>query len=287
MLSYVDRIQLVVPDREDAVRTWQDLFDAEKTGEDGSRFLNAHRTTVRAGATDFEFLEPAGSGPVQEFAGRRGQGLYGAGFCTPDFGAMVRHFSSHEVPFTEEDGRVYLAPDATHGMPAVISPEGLRGRSGHIHHVYEVTNVVRDWQDTAALYTRIFGLDPTRYSRIKSHNFGYEGTLTLFNPPERLDRIEITQTNADGAMDRFFRRHGQSLYMCYIEADDVPALAERLAARGARYEHSDRSPEVGLFIHPSALHGMLMGVSRTNFAWAWSGRPELAGEGATEIHPVD
>jgi hypothetical protein len=31
-----------------------------------------------------------------------------------------------------------------------------------------------------------------------------------------------------------------------------------------------------MFIHPSALCGMLMGISRTNEAWKWSGRPELA-----------
>lgn len=287
MLSYVDRVQLVVPDPAAAVQTWQDLFAAEKTGEGFSNFLNANITTVRAGATDFEFLEPVGPGPAADFAAARRQGLYGVGFSAPSLLNIVRHFDSSRVPFVEEDGRIYLRPGATHGMPTVVSQEGSRERAGIIRHVYEVTNVVRDWQDTAAHYTRIFGLDPTRYSRIKSHNFGYDGTLTLFNPPDRLDRIEITQTNAEGAMDRFYRKNGPSLYMCYIETDDVPALAERLDARGARYEHSDRSPEVGLFIHPSALHGMLMGVSRTNFAWVWSGRPELAGEGATDIHPVD
>ena len=49
MLSYVDRIQMVVPDREAAVERWGALFGAEVVGEDGSRHLNAHRTTVQAG----------------------------------------------------------------------------------------------------------------------------------------------------------------------------------------------------------------------------------------------
>jgi hypothetical protein len=35
-----------------------------------------------------------------------------------------------------------------------------------------------------------------------------------------------------------------------------------------------------MFIHPTALHGVLMGISRTNWAWTWSGHPELAGAGA-------
>jgi hypothetical protein len=83
-------------------------------------------------------------------------------------------------------------------------------------------------------------------------------------------------------MHRFFQRRGPSLYMCYIETDDVMELAGRLKAKGLRYAHSEaRAEDAGLFIHPSALYGMLMGVSRTNFAWTWSGRPELAGPGAT------
>ena len=148
-----------------------------------------------------------------------------------------------------------------------------------IRFVYEVTNPVADAKATTAHYARIFSLDASRFCPIESHGFGYDGTLTLFNPPDRLDRIEVTRTNGGGAMDRFYHRRGASLYMCYIEVDDVPALAARLEANECRYALSDeKDPDVGLFIHPSALFGMLMGVSRTNYAWTWSGRPHLAGK---------
>jgi hypothetical protein len=65
--------------------------------------------------------------------------------------------------------------------------------------------------------------------------------------------------------------------MGYVETDDVAAIQRRLEDQGARYtgRSDDPNPE-GLFIHPTAMHGMLMGVSRTNLAWSWSGRPELA-----------
>ncbi|MGI8925052.1 MAG: VOC family protein [Tepidiformaceae bacterium] len=285
MLTSVDRIQLVVADREAAVETWAALFGAEKLSEGGSRLLNAHRTTVRAGSTDFEFLQPAGPGRLQHWAERWGQGLYGVGFSTPDIGALARHFDSERVTYDDEKGRLVLADEQTHGMPTTISQDETREPVGHIRHAYEVTNPVADWQDTAALYTRIFGLDPTRYSAIRSERFGYEGTLTLFDPPAKLDRIEITQTWGDGAMNRFFQKRGPSLYMCYIETDDVMALAERLRARNARFSQGeDRAAEVGLFIHPTTLNGMLMGVSRTDHAWVWSGHPELAGPGAAELH---
>ncbi len=78
-------------------------------------------------------------------------------------------------------------------------------------------------------------------------------------------------------MGRFHARRGQSIYMGYVETDDVAAVQSALEAQGARYagRTDDPNPE-GLFIHPSALHGMLLGVSRTNLAWTWSGHPELA-----------
>ncbi len=285
MLSRVDRVQMVVADRDAAVEKFSQLFGARKTGEDGSRFLNAHRTTVQAGASEFEFLVPAGPGPVEDFASHWGQGLYGVGFSTPDVAAMARRFDSQQVKFTDEKGRLYLDITETHGMPTVIVPDEGRDMVGHIRYLYEVTDPVADWQETAALYTRIFGLDPSRFSPIQSKLYGYDGTLTLFDPPGRLDRIEITQTYGGGAMDRFYRRRGQSLYMCYVETDDVVGLAERLRACNARFSDSeDRPPETGLFIHPSTLFGMLMGVSITNFAWVWSGRPDLAPPGAAESY---
>lgn len=282
MLSYVDRVQLVVPDRAAAVETWKNLFGAEQIGEDGSRFLNAHRSTVQAGTSLFEFLEPAGEGPVQTWAEKWTQGLYGVGFATPSMLDMERHLDSQRVKFTKENGALYLPPDATHGMPAMVVKETMRSPAGIIRHLYEVTNPVADWQDTAALYTRIFGLDPTKFSPISSDLYGYTGTLTLFDPPHRLDRIEITQTSGGGAMDRFYQRRGPSLYMCYIEVDDVAELRKRLETHNARYADAEGRPaDTGLFIHPASLYGMLMGVSKTNYAWVWSGRPQLAEAGAS------
>ncbi|MEX0781031.1 MAG: VOC family protein [Dehalococcoidia bacterium] len=281
MLSYVDRVQLVVPDRREAVATWRAIFGAEQVGESESKALGARITTVQAGRSEFEFLEPMGDGPVTEWAEQWRQGLFGAGFSTPSLLDMERHLGSQDVPHISEGDRIYIAAGETDGMPTTITEDVAREPVGDISFLYEVTNPVADWQDTAAKYTRIFGLDPTRYHPIKSALYGYEGSLTLFDPPDRLDRIEITQTWGDTAMDRFYKRRGPSLYMCYIETDDVAGLAARLRTRGDRFTDSeDRPPETGLFIHPSALFGMLMGVSATNYAWVWSGRPELAGEGA-------
>lgn len=285
MLTHVDRVQLVVPDRREAASRWADIFGAEQVGESESRVLGATITTVQAGRSEFEFLEPAGTGPVEDWAQEWRQGLFGAGFSTPELFDMERHLGSQDVPYEVEGDRIYIAADQTDGMPTTITQEVAREPVGHISFLYEVTNPVADWQDTAAKYTRIFGLDPTRYHPIKSDLYGYQGTLTLFDPPNRLDRIEITQTWGGLAMDRFYQRRGPSLYMCYVECPDVAALAERLRAQGHRFTDSeDRPPETGLFIHPSALFGMLMGVSVTDYAWVWSGHPEFAGAGAAATY---
>ncbi len=285
MLSSVDRVQLVVRDRAFAVQRWVDLFGARETGESSSPLLNATVSTVRVGVSEFDFLEPAGPGAAAAFAERWGEGLYGAGFSAPDLAAMARHLDAQHVDYREEGGRLRLGDSATHGMPTLIAEARPPEAIGDIRGLYEVTNPVDDWQKTADLYTKIFALDPAKFSPIESTLYGYRGTLTLFDPPARLDRIEITQTWGDGAMHRFYQKRGQSLYMCYVETDDVMRLASRLKARGLRYAHSEeRAADAGLFIHPSALFGMLMGVSRTNFAWTWSGRPELAGPGAAGIH---
>jgi hypothetical protein len=186
--------------------------------------------------------------------------------------------SAAGVAYREEGGQLFVEADQTRGMRMLISEHREKPKTGLISYVYEATNVVSDWEEAAAFYATAFGLDQSRFSPITSEQYGYTGTLTLFDPPAKLDRIELTQiTHPSGAMGRFYERRGPSIYMCYVETDNVRAIQDRLEAREARYSGrtEDPNPE-GIFIHPTSLHGMLMGVSRTNLAWRWSGRPELA-----------
>ena len=278
MLTRLDRMLLAVRDREAAADTFCDILGAERVREDTSPLLGALRTVVQAGISEFELLEPAGEGPVAAQLERWGEGIFAAGFAAADVPALAARLSARGIEHSEENGRLFIAAGQTRGMNTVISPDVSRSPVGLIRYVYEVTNIVDDHESAAAFYADIFGLDASRFSPIHSERYGYTGTLTLFNPPEQLDRVELTQiTEPSLAMGRYYARRGQSVYMCYVETDDVQAVQRRLQARGARYagRSDDPNPE-GLFIHPTALHGMLMGVSRTNLAWAWSGRPELA-----------
>lgn len=282
MLQRVDRVQLAVRDREAAAETFAHVLGAVRVRQDRVAALAARRTVLQAGESAFELLEPEGDGPVAAFVERWGEGLYAAGFSTADVQALAARFDAEGVRYTAEGDQLFIRGDQTFGMPAVISPAAPRERVGLITWLYEVTNVVGDWQAAAERYTRIFGLDPTRFCPIDSPQYGYRGTLTLFDPPHRLDRIEITQTyDPEKPMARFHARRGDSLYMCFAETDDAGAIERRLRERNLRYAYTNpRHPAEGVFIHPSALHGMLMGVSLTNVAWVWSGRPDLAPAGS-------
>lgn len=278
MLDRVDRVLLAVRDRTLAAGTFRDILGAEVVREDELRSLSARRTVMRAGESEFELLEPYGEGPVAAHLERHGEGIFAGGFCTADPAALARRLNERGVRFREEAGQLFIEPDQTRGMRTVISRARVYEPAGLISWLYEVTNIVADHNEAARFYADIFGLDYSRFVPISSDRWGYVGTLTMFNPPARLDRIELTQTTDDEkAMGRFYRKRGPSIYMCYAEAPNLAPIQARLEALGARYQGRSADPQPdGLFIHPSALHGMLLGISRSNLAWTWSGRPELA-----------
>lgn len=276
MLIHVDRMQLAVRDRAAAEAKFRELLGAEKAREDESELLNARRTVVQAGVSEFELLEPKGDGPVQAHLERWGEGLFSAGFSANDLSGLCQRLSSRGVAWRDEGGQVHIEADQTPGMRIVLSEEMERSPVGLIKWLYEVTNIVDDHHEAARFHAETFDLDPGRFSPIESDQYGYTGQLLLFDPPARLDRIELSQIiDPSKAMGRFAAKRGESIYMCYVETDDVSAIAEQLERRGARYAGRSDNQD-GLFIHPSSLHGVLLGVSRTNLAWRWSGRPDLA-----------
>lgn len=279
MLTTVDRVVLVAEDPRDAARPFQELLGAELVRERASSVLGGEGLVLRLGRSEVELYRPTREGPLQEFAERWRQGLVAVGFTTSDLSALERRLREQGADVALDGDRVFVPGSATFGMPCVIAAEEEREPAGLVRHLYEVTNVVADWRAAEARYVELFGLDRQRFCPIRSERWGYEGVLTLFRPRE-LHRIEITQPWGDGAMARFHRRRGDSLYMCFAEADQIEPIAERLQRTQARFAWEDeRDPSVGVFIHPTALSGMLMGISRTHHAWTWSGHPEWAKAG--------
>ena len=121
-----------------------------------------------------------------------------------------------------------------------------------------------DWKAVSDFWTDIFGLDGARFSPIESKQYGYEGMLTLFDPPDKLDRIEVVYPHdTEKAMGKFFVKRGEGPYMFFAEMrrHASAARASAAAAHGSRRTTSRTQPN-SLFVHPSSTHGVLIGVSR-------------------------
>jgi hypothetical protein len=278
MLSRVDRIQVTARNRKEVAERYRRLLNAEVVREDKVASLAALRTVLRLGASEVEILEPDGVGRVANFMGRTGGGLFAGGFSTPDPAALGAHLERLGRHCEVEDHQLHLSA-GTLGLPglnAVVTREEDREPAGLLRGLYEVTSLVEDAEQLALHAARVFGLDASRFTSIHSDQYGYSGVLTLFQP-DALDRIEvITPFDETKTMGRFFRRQGPRLYMAYAEADDTAAIRERLL------EHApddwtgparDPLPD-NLYVHPQALAGVMLGVSRTSYAWTWSGQPE-------------
>ena len=210
MLAGVDRIQLAVTDRRAAALPFTRLLDATITAEDAVATLVVRRTTLAVGHAAIELLEPDGTGPVADHLAAAGPGLFAAGFAVRDLDALRHRLIERRVDFAEADDQLFLTAAATGGtgLRCVLSP--LRdgpAAPGLITHLYEVTNLVADWEAAAARYRELFDLVPEHFCPIASSEFGYRGTLTMFDPRDRLDRIEcVTPHDRDKTMGRFFTR---------------------------------------------------------------------------------
>jgi hypothetical protein len=285
MLKRVDRVQIAVRNLDAAEKIASMMLGAEALRRDEVGPQRALRTTMQAGSSLIELLQADGPGPVKDFIDRWDQGLFAAGFSVDDLDAAAYHFEKVGAKFQKNSGQLFLDPGVTFGMRVVISPKHERASVGLIKWIYEVTNVVHDWRAAADKYTALFALDASKFVPIESKDYGYAGSLTMFDSPARLDRIEIAEiTKPDLAMGRFHRKRGDSLYMFFVETDDVKAIEKRIEASGSRANvgRHDEAGDAGMFIHPSQFLGVLVGVSRTEAAWTWSGDPERARRAAKE-----
>ncbi|HVN87444.1 MAG TPA: hypothetical protein VMW17_21630 [Candidatus Binatia bacterium] len=273
MLTHVDRVQLVVANRREVAGAYQRLLATEVVRDDRVRSLAAHRTVLRLGRSELELLEPDGAGITADFLSQTGGGMFAAGLATADVAALKAHLQTSGATVSDEGGQLFLAPDDT-GLRAVISANAHPSAIGLVTRLYEATLLVPDFRAASSQTAARFALDPSHFVPIRSEQFGYEGTLTLFRSGQ-LDRIEIvTPNDPTKTMARFFAKRGPCLYMCFAEADDLAPIIARLREHAARDWTGAPDETNSLFIHPKALGGMMMGVSRTTVAWTWSGHPE-------------
>ena len=110
MLKRVDRIQIAVPDSASAERTVADVFGAELLRRDTATPIRAKRSTMQAGTSLIELLEPDGAGPVQDFVSKWESGLFGVGFSVDDIDAAAHQLEKSDVSFEEAEGSSISIP---------------------------------------------------------------------------------------------------------------------------------------------------------------------------------
>jgi hypothetical protein len=255
---------------------WCRLLDAEVVHEDTVSALNARRIVVAVGDAEVEVLEPTGPGPVARYVESRRGGPFAAGFTLAEPAALAARLAEQGISGLPCRDQLYLDGYALGipGLSVMISPLIERRRVGLMRNLYEVTHLTPDPEASASAMVRVFGLDSANFVPIHSEQFGYAGLLTLFQP-DALHRIEtIHPFERDKTMGRFYAKFGPSLYMCYGETDRLPELRERLEREAPEDWTGSRADDNVLFVHPKALGGVMLGVSRTTHAWSWSGHPE-------------
>jgi len=237
MIDRIDRIQVVVENLDQAAKTFEGVLGAEIRREDVIKHYNAKRLVLSVGESEFELLQPEGSGVTATHLERKGEGLFGAGISLADPEQLKPRLEKLGISYFEEGDQYFISPEGTMGVPFVVSQTHPRVRVGPTKNFYEITNtIVEDWRKAAIWYSGLFGLDSARFVPIESAKYGYKGLLTLFNRPDRLDRIEISQVlDKNSAMGRWTSKHGNSLYMCYTEAHDLPDVIDRLNRTGTRW----------------------------------------------------
>ncbi len=278
MLEQLEGVVLAVRDAEAATKRFGDIFGAQFLEIRDSDVWNARIAILACGTDLLRLAEPRGPGALQEFLDTNDEGLFAAVFSSKKPDEIAKRLDERSISNVSEDGMIFVDPSRTFGLRTVISEHADREQVGIISFLYEVTHLVHDWQAASAFWTDAFGLEGMRFSPIKSDHYGYEGVLTLFDPPRLLDRVEVVHPyDTEKAMGKFFVKRGEGPYMFYTECHDTPELARRLDAVGARYAgNPTKDARTSIFIHPSATHGVLIGVSPKDQAWVWSGRPELA-----------
>jgi hypothetical protein len=278
MTLRIDRVVLAVHDAERAAEGWTLLVGAKKARREAAPLLGADKLILQVGESEVELLTPvAEDGLVAEHLNNKRGGPFAAGVAVPDLDGFRKHLKSIDVGCTDLGDQLFLSAKDTGapGLKFIVSQWQDRKPVGNLKFLYEVTHLTDDAERDAAIIARLFDVDREGFVRITSEQYGYDGYLTLFDT-NKLDRIEtIRPTDLTKTMGRFFDRFGPTMYMCYGETDDVSAIRARAKELAPNdWTGDDEEKPDGMFIHPSALGGVMLGISRTTHAWTWSGYPD-------------
>jgi hypothetical protein len=271
-------VVLATADPDAVAAGWRSTLDAEPLSEAAEPALAARRLVLAVADGFVDILSSEDDGPVAQAVGRLGSHFFAASvLASPEaFGAIAGRAGGRAL--TLADGSLFLDGHVL-GVPnmrlLLRSGEVPARRTGIVDAWYENTMLVDDPDASVGKLIALLDLDRSLFVPMNDKRWGYTGYLTMFTPRE-LPRFEVVNPHdPDLPMGRFFGKRGPSLYMAFAECRRLGEVSQRLEAAGVRHvvDTDEKGPHT-VFVPPAAIGGVMLGLSRPNYAWKWSGAPE-------------
>jgi hypothetical protein len=257
VLTALDRIVVATRERRPVVDALCSVFDAEVVGRDSLPLWAAERTTVQAGVSEIEILEPDGVGALADFIGRRGPGLFAVGFASAALEEFRAHLETQGVSFERYERQLFLTSDKGVDLPGlnlIITPAEERERAGLLQRLCGATLLHRAVKlgDAGDAWTRLLGVRSSRLSKVSEAIPGVTGTVVRFGEDVMSHLAILEPWGNSTPIARFYVRHGPGIYLATAISEKLDAIRERL---GSEAHAAPARPAEGLLLIPSRLLG--------------------------------
>jgi methylmalonyl-CoA/ethylmalonyl-CoA epimerase len=128
-----------------------------------------------------------------------------------------------------------------------------------LKEIRQVAVIVKDLEDTLALYRRVLMMEPCLRQDLVEY-----GLRNAVLPAGEGTFVEVLEpTGRDSAGARFLQRRGEGMYLLVLETDRYDDLLANLKAQGARITQESEQPHRSAFVHPVAANGVFMEIVET------------------------
>jgi hypothetical protein len=260
LLTELDRIVIASRDGRQVVQGLCRVLGAEVIGQDQLPVWSAARTTLRAGVSEIEVLEPRGVGALADFMGRRGQGLFAVGLASADPEAFRAHLRAQGALFEQHGRQTFLTADKGVDLPQlnlVVTPAEEREPAGLLQRLWSATLLHHSLEGDHGLI-RVLGERVSDVSEVRPTSSRLGATVIQFGT-RRSSRLSILSPRGrDTPIERFFVRYGGGVYMASAISAELGAIDERL--QYWRVATPERSVEDPVLIPSRLLGGTRLAV---------------------------
>ena len=143
-ITKIDHVAVCVPDIDEALARWQEVFDLESRERESSEALRTDAVVVPIGGCNLELVSPrAGNTGLEKFLVKRGPGLHHIALEVSGLDEALALLKALGVPLIDEAPKVgagghrvaFLHPRATGGVLVELVEPALCGPAGPAQNV--------------------------------------------------------------------------------------------------------------------------------------------------------